>query len=131
MFIDIDADAAREPEIVERGEYEVQVTRVDEEMRTSRNGNEYITMQISIVGVPYAQEIYHNMFMPSSNLEERVNNKRLLTWKALFDAFDLEKSGEGYNLQELVGRTGRALIGEDTDQNDIPRNRVMRFLPTR
>ena len=131
MFIDIDADAARDPEVVERGEYEVQVLGVDEEIRTSQNGNQYITVRCALVGVPYAEDIYHNLFLPDSNLEERRNNKRLLQWKAVVDAFGLEKTSNGYNLQELVGKTARAVVGEDRDQNDMPRNRIVRFLPER
>ena len=131
MFIDIDADAAREPEIVERGEYEVQVLGVDEEVRTSQTGNQLLTVRLAIVGVPYAQDIYYNLFLPNPDKDERNNNKRLLRWKQFIEAVGLEKTDSGYNLQEATGRTARAVIDEERDQDDMPRNRLVRFIPER
>jgi hypothetical protein len=125
-FLGQDLDNVFEPKSMKEGEYQLRV--LDAQTKTSqKTGGEYISAKLEIVGEPEAKDINHVMMLPTANDDIKQKNKRLSNIINFFKACGLDPAKVD-NVQELVGNTCWAILGEEVDPEYGTQNRVRKFI---
>jgi hypothetical protein len=124
-ILDLNVDDAVELQVLPEDEYELRI--ISGEIKISQAGNKYLALRFEVLDQEFADDIYHNVTLPSGE-DKKTDNKRLLSIKSFYNAFGI--SGQ-VDLSSLPGLTGRALLVIEEDQTYGERNKVKRFLPQR
>ncbi|KKL98390.1 hypothetical protein LCGC14_1824860 [marine sediment metagenome] len=124
-FTDDGLDKVHEETLVEAGaEYQLAIVNVIQ--GTDKNGDDYTMPFFEIIGQPYCKEF--GDFLPKPNSEkmtEKQLNKARMKRGAFLAAFSLEKS---FTKDEAQGKTGWAILGMGTDQDDQPVNKINKYV---
>lgn len=110
-------------------EYQLKVSSA--EMRESGGdktaGQKYILVRFRIIGEPDTKSVFHNLWLPSEEEDEEMNNLRKRNWIAFLESLGWDIS-QGFNYEELEGQTCWAVLNEEDDPQWGKSNRVVRFL---
>lgn len=127
-FLDLPMDV---PEIglAERGEYELEV------LSTQVQEGEYprLSIRMQIVGEPTIADIYHNLWLPNSQDDEKRRIQKTSAIKQFVEGFGLVWEGS-FNTEDLIGCRGRCLVDiqpANTERGYDARNRIAEVLKRR
>ena len=129
-FIDlsgVDLEDRHEETTVEAGT-EAQLRIVSFLKDKDKNGKNYIMPFFEIVDEPYSKEFGDYMPLPSSDMSPKEMNKAKNRIAAFAEAFDIVLTGTIDVKNDLVGKTGWAILGIGKDQNDEDINKVRRYV---
>lgn len=91
-------------------------------------GNPMVITRFDVPSEPNSKGITHVMMLPTQADDEKKHNGRLRSLKMFCDAFGIEY-GSGISLgEEVVGRTGWAILGIEDSPEYGEQNRVRRFI---
>lgn len=128
-IVDLNLDDVVEPQVVEPGEYEVELTKNSVELKESQNGNKYLNARLNIKGEGETKPIFHLMMMPDGG---EYDNSRKLDIKRFLDAFELDyemkfTEGDKNHLIGTAGKTSYAILKKESDEEYGERNTVKRW----
>ncbi len=127
-FIDIPAsrvEEAQEPKAVPEGEYELSVLRA--EVKDTRTGGKMISLAFKIEGEPLAQVVPDWLHLPDDNDDPNAENRKLLRIKQFCQAFDYDYAN-GIDTDELVGQTGKAILGLKEHETYGEQNSIRKYV---
>ena len=88
---------------VPKGEFSVRVTSA--KMKKSRNGDDYLNLELSVVGDKYkGYKVYENLNIFNANQEKLVN---------LLESMELSKAIDTNDLTPLLNKVVKAKLKED------------------
>jgi len=119
-FIDVALDDAAELEVVEEGEYELQIAKAED--GESKAGNLMTTVYIKILDAPIANAslVRHWITYPDESTPPEQRAMRLIDIKRFLVLFNIIHDGNGFNSEDLVGATARCLvIQEEADDGNV------------
>lgn len=109
------------------GGTEAQLRIMDAKVGTSQKGSgDFLMIRLEIVNEPYVKDVSHVIMLPDSNQDDKSNNNRKLGMKQFRTAFDIAPGG--FSTNELVGRTGWAILAEKDDPEYGKQNRVKNWV---
>ena len=122
-LFDLPIEDAKEREPVPEGEYELMIYNATEAVAST--GRPMINLSLQVLNEPDASLVFHNITGLMDADDEQKRNTILLIGKRFCEGFGIETP---INVLDLPGKTGRALLTIEEDQNGIPRNRIKRVL---
>jgi len=131
--LDLNLDQVPELEIVEEGEYELQIEPKSVMKKESSNGKDYIQARLKIVGEDTALPVYHRMMLPNKEQSKDVNMMWKRDIKRFMEAFDLDitniefTDGDKQYLKGVEGQKAWAFLKVTEEGDYEPRNEVRRF----
>lgn len=131
--LDLNLENVPELEIVEEGEYELQIEPKSVSLKESQNGNKYIQARIKIVGQDNTYPVFHRMMLPDKEQSEDINMMRKRDIKRFLEAFDLDlkvefTDGKEQLLKGVKGQKAWAILKVTDDGEYEPKNEVKRFI---
>lgn len=129
-FVDlsgVDLEDTFEPTVKKKGE-ECKLRIVSCLVDTDKNGNRYIMPFFEDPDDPYLKEFGDFMSLPHDGMSPKDANKAKLRLKGFAEAFDVDFSGALDIKNDLVGKTGWAILGVGKDQDGQPVNRVNKYV---
>lgn len=128
-FLNLNFDDTYEYKSLAEGEYQVRV--LNAEIKTSqKTGGDFIQVTLEAVGEPEAKNINHVFMLPTANDDKKKANNRLLAIKNFLTAMGIDP-GKGFDVAELQGCSGWAILVEETDPEYGTQNRVRRFITSK
>jgi len=125
-FLNQDFDNVFEPKSMKEGEYQLRV--LDANVKQSqKTGGDYIFAKLEIVGEPEAKDINHVMMLPTPTDDIKQKNKRLSNIQNFLKACGYDPTSVE-NVQDIVGSTCWAILGEEADPEYGMQNRVKKFV---
>jgi hypothetical protein len=126
-FLNIDLASAKEPQVVEPGEYLMNIESA--ELKTGRESKKpYVNLRCSIEGQENAKQVYHIMSLPSADDDDEVRNSRTLAFVRLCAATGYQPGPNGIAIEELSGQQFTAILALEDDAQYGPKNIIKRFL---
>lgn len=123
---------------VELGDtFEPTVRPVGEEMKlrvvsfmksTDKNGNDFIMPFFEVIEDDYCKEFGHYLPLPHDQMSPKELNKARLDIGGFATAFDVNFSGELDIKNDIVGKTGWAILAVGKDQEGNPVNTIRRYV---
>lgn len=116
-FINASLDQDYEDRPVPEGEYNLRITKVDEE--ESKAGNAMLVLQIKVEdrGFPNAAPIRHWVVLPdgSDPQKDRLRSRDL---KRLLYVFGVNVGPKGFDSDDLQGATGSCMVTQEEGTDD-------------
>lgn len=119
-------DEVVEPQAVEAGEYQLRIIDCSEP-KEDKNGNMYIMPRLEVVDVPTGKDFTYFLGLPSSEMDAKQLNKCLVKLKNFGIAFGVDMSRQ-VDVEELVGLTGWAILGVESNEQYGDQNYVKKFI---
>ncbi|OQB10003.1 MAG: hypothetical protein BWY21_00567 [Parcubacteria group bacterium ADurb.Bin216] len=128
-FLNQNYDNVKEPKSVPEGEYELRILAA--EVKVSANtGGEFLSIKCEILGEAYAKDVNYVIMQPTSSDDEKTRNMKLLRNTRLLEACNLNPATTS-NVNELVGCTFWAILGEEESAEYGTQNRIKKLVPRR
>lgn len=129
-FLDYNLDSVPDLSTVPADqEYELRCTAA--EVKVSKGaktaGQQLILAYFSIEGEPDTKPVSYPVMLPDASLDEEANNQRKRQLKELVLALGLDPSS-GFNVDELVGESGYAILGVQDSAEYGEQNTIKRFV---
>ena len=129
-FLDLDGmDNVIEPTTVPDGT-EAEVRIESAEVKTSKAGNPYLSIRLSVPADLACADFNHMVMLPTSEDTPKEKNNKLYRIKQFAEAFGLPLSG-GIDLEMAKGATAWAILGETDDPTYGKQNRIKSFTSKR
>jgi len=112
-------------------EAELQISRADITPNRSDPSRSNLALVFDVPAEPDVDDIRVWIPIPTDDQREqdpKRHAKAMIRLEQFLQAFDIQPPIE---TEEMVGKTGWALVAEDEDQNGNPVNTVRRFMPKR
>ncbi len=93
-----------------------------------KNGSRFMMPFFEIPEDPYSKEFGDYMPIPSDEMSPKEKNAATLKIAGFADAFDVDFSVEIDIKQDIVGKTGWAILGVGKDQDGLPTNKIRKFV---
>jgi len=93
-----------------------------------KNGNDYMMPFFEIIDDAYAKEFGDYMPLPNAGMSPKEVNKSKLRILSFSKAFDIDFSQPLDIKNDIVGKTGWAILGVKTDQEGEPINSIKKFV---
>jgi len=119
-------DDTFEPTVLPKGE-EAKLRIVNIIDGKDRNDNIYIMPFFESVDDPYCKEFGDYLPLPDSSMSKKKLNESKIRLKEFLDAFDIDPSQE-INPEEVKGREGWAILGIGKDKDDLPINKISKYV---
>ena len=129
-FVDlsgINLDDRFEPTVRPQGE-EAQLRIVSFMKDTDKNGDVFIMPFFEVIEDPYCKEFGDYIPLPSDTLSPKKNNESKNKLVALSTAFDINFSTTLDIKNDVVGKTGWAILGVGKDQDGNPVNKIKKYV---
>lgn len=129
-FIDLALDQTPELSVVPPDqEYQLKIVKVTAKVSKGEatSGQNLLLFLFSLPEEPDTRMITYPVMLPSSELDEADNNDRKRQLKRVLEAFDWDVS-KGFNPDELVGLTGWAVLGVESDPQYGEQNKIKAFV---
>lgn len=127
-LIGVNLNDYQEPEILPDGT-ETEFRVLDAELKS--NG-EYEWIQVVLQPitdvVTNPAVIYHSLFLPNENDDKKRRNTALYYIKKFCDSIDYTPEDGIPRTEDMLGRTGRAVVKEQKDEGYEKKNGVRRFV---
>ena len=123
----VDLDDTHEETVIEAGtESELRIVSFLKDK--DKNGKDYIMPFYEIMDDPYSKEFGDYMPLPTGDMSPKEKNKSALRMRAFAEAFDISFAGSLDVKNDVIGKTGWAIlgIGKDQDGNEI--NRIRKYV---
>uniref|UniRef100_A0A6M3LP08 Uncharacterized protein n=1 Tax=viral metagenome TaxID=1070528 RepID=A0A6M3LP08_9ZZZZ len=130
QFVDlsgIDLNDRFEPGVYPQGK-EAQLRIVSFMKDIDKNGDEFIMPFFEVIEDPYCKEFGDYIPLPSDKFSPKKNNESKNKIIALSTAFDIDFSTTIDIKNDIVGKTGWAILGIGKDQDDSPVNRIKKYV---
>lgn len=125
-FIDVNLDDVPEIDALPEGEYQLRVTETPE--LREKNNSKFILVRLEAVDHPNSKDITHVQFLPRPDDREKDKARTLGQVRDFCQAFGVDFSGGGFNLEDFVGETAWAVLGEEESAQYGRQNRVVRWV---
>ena len=127
-FIKADLKDVKEAEAVPEGEYSLRILKVDE--TESKKGNPMLALVIKIEDAPIKNPapVRHWIVLPDRDTPDDQVQMRMLELKRLLAAFGIRYDGEGFDTEDLIGATGKALVTQEEGDDVFDMGTVARTL---
>jgi len=119
-FVKINLKNVKEPEVASEGEYDLRIVKVQDKETKKGEPMTLLTIVIENAG-PNIQPFNHNLMYPNGG---EWDTMRLLEIKRLVTLFDVHFDGDGFDPQELKGKTAKALVIQEEGDDDVVRNKM-------
>jgi len=125
-FINVNVKEAKPVEVLPEGRYQVRVVAAEEV--TSSSGKPMLRLTIEATEYPYAEPIFHNVLLPTSDMPEKQVNLSLNNLKVLLVVFGVPFTDEGFNTEDFIGKIAdvdigiRSYDGRNFNQLKLPRS---------
>lgn len=115
-----------EPTVMDKGE-EAELRIVSFTSGQDKNGDNYIMPFFEVVEDPHCKEFGDYMKIPNADkMSSKELNKARLRIAAWKEAFDIPNDTLDIK-NDVIGKTGYAILGVGTDQEDQPINKVNKY----
>ena len=129
-FIDlsgVDLENTYEPTVADAGtEAELRVISFLKDK--DKNGTDYIMPFFEILEDPYAKEFGDYMPLPNSSMNPKELNKAKIRLKEFSTAFGINLQGTLDVKNDVVGKTGWAILGHGKDRDGGKINNIRRYM---
>jgi len=127
--LDVDTGDAREPSVVDDGEYLIRITgfRKDAEgriVRTSASGNRYFIVALDIPEEEFSKSFTHILSVPTDDMDPKQLNAVKWALECFKRCFDLDE----LNFNNMPGKTGYAILRKDSDPVYGEQNKVRKLI---
>lgn len=120
----LDFGGVYEPQTVIEGEYQLRV--LSAEVKTSKNtGGDFIQVKMDIPSEPKSKDVTHVMMLPTQKDDAKQKNSRLAAIQNFLKACGYDNVD---NINEVVGATPWAILGEEESEGFGKQNRVKKFV---
>lgn len=128
-FQDMSLDDTFEPEVLPKDE-EAKLRIVSMLIDVDKNGKRYMMPFFETPDNPRVKEFGDYLPFPDSNtMNEKELNKAKLKIKDFGQAFDLNFSSGPIDVKnDVIGKEGWAILGIGKDQDDLPVNKIKRYV---
>lgn len=127
-FLDINPTEAQELEAVEAGEYELTILSAELKDSAKQPGKQMIELAFKIEGGPVnAKTLREWLHIPTADDDEGKKNSKLLRIKNFCECFDYDPSN-GLETEDLIGLSGKCILGVESSDEYGDQNRIRRFL---
>jgi len=106
-------------------EYQLRVISCDVKM--NKNDEPYMLPRYEVVDEPLAKEITRYFPLPFKGMDEKKLNSAKLQLSRFFEAFNYDPGAE-FDSEDLIGLTGWAILGVETDDQYGDSNYIKRFI---
>ena len=124
---DLDFSETFEPTVKPAGE-QVELRIVSFNTGEDKNGNKYIMPFFEPTDDPYGKEFGHYIPRPHDGMSPKEKNRALLAIEGLMKSFDITISSQMDIKNDIVGKTGWAIVGVGKDQDDLPTNTIRKYV---
>lgn len=126
-FIKMALDA-KEGVVAPEAEYDLRIFKVEEKKTGDKSkipGEPMLLVMINIEepGQSY-QPVFHNLMLVTGNTPEQNVNMYKLNVQRFLSCFNIKGDSDGFDTDDFVGSTGRALIIQGEDDKGEPRNEL-------
>jgi len=128
-FLDIDLEGVPELTLLDDNT-EVEVKCFSAEVKESQAtpGSMYISLGLEVVGIPTAANIYHMLFLPKQDDEEKKKLNKLRSLKGAAEIFGVSFGASGIDVAEFVGNSAWAIVGVEQSEEYGDKNKIKRFI---
>ena len=124
MFLDF--SGVYEPETVPEGEVQLRVLNVEIKTQKPEKGSgEFIQARFDIPNAPKSKDVTHVMMLPTEQDDPKKRNGRLAAIQNFIKACGMENIN---NVDELIGCTCWAILGEEESTEFGKQNRIKKFV---
>lgn len=129
-FLDMALDEVPELRAVPGNrEYQLEVVRAEimESKGEKTAGQKLVLLRFNIMDEEDTKTVTYPIMLPDSSLSKEDNNNRKRQMKRFLQAIDFP-TDRGFNVEELVGETCFAILGETDDPTYGPGNEIKSFV---
>ena len=132
MFLNIataELDNAVEPTVIDTEE-EVKISIREVKQDLNKNEEPYMLVTFEAPDYPTAKTFTKYFGLPYEGMDAKKKNNAALSLRRFFQAFEIDYSAGGVDLDNLAGSEGWALLGVDEQkESDFgPQNYIKRFV---
>ena len=124
---DVDLTDVFEPTVAQKGT-EAELRIISMLPGIDKNGNNFIMPFFEIMDEPYSKEFGDYLPLPNDSMSPKERNNAKLKLIAFSTAFDIDLSGELDIKNDIVGKTGWAILGVGKDKEDQPNNKISKYV---
>ncbi|MDD3022000.1 MAG: hypothetical protein PHX61_13620 [Alphaproteobacteria bacterium] len=93
-----------------------------------KNGNDYIMPFFEVADDPYSKEFGDYIPLPHDGMTPKQANESKLKLQGFSAAFDIDLSGTLDIKNDIIGKTGYAILGVGKDQDGNPTNKISKYV---
>lgn len=121
-FIDMNLGDVPEVELLPEDRYTVRIE--DAEMKQGGPGKaDRISIRVTVDGHPNTDTIFHSLFLPGPDDDDRKRNFKLRAIMKFCDIFEIPYKSSGFNIEEFPGSAADVLIVQE-DYEGTTSNRL-------
>lgn len=109
-------------------EYELRILEVI--LKENKNGEPYIMPRFEVIGHPTAKDFGEYIPLPHSGMDPKKMERSKYRLKLFLTTFNLPLT-TSLDIEDMVGSTGWAILGVESDEQYGDSNKIKRFLPPR
>ena len=106
---------------------EVEARVVSAMKKRDKNGTLFIMPFFDVPAEPDVAEFFKYIPLPTEGESEKENNNRKRTLKLFGECFSIDWS-QGFEIEEIIGRTGWVLLGVSSSEEYGEQNTVKKFI---
>ena len=109
-ILDMNVEDVPDLEVMAADEYQVKIIKGEvKDYKNEKGEGKYLLLALEVVDEPLAKTVFHNLFFPKADDDERQVDGARRGFKTFYQAFALPLSGN-LDLEELSGKTGWAYL---------------------
>lgn len=129
-FLDVNLEEIEELHSLPRGEYELACRNIRFYSGIGKNGPwKYVGLQLETLDDPLADYVYHKLWLPSEEANDKQRVNSLIEIRKAAQAFGVNYSG-GVNFYEFIGQTAWVSVDIEIYQGNS-HNIIIAFLRRR
>jgi len=123
----VDFNDLVEPTTLPKGE-EAKLRIISFNQDTDKNGVKYVMPFFESVNDPYCKEFGDYIPLPHEGMSPKDLNKAKLRLAHFATAFDVDLTKELDPKEDIIGNEGWAILGMGTDMDDLPVNKISKYV---
>ena len=123
----VNLDNTFEPTTLPKGE-EAKLRIVSFLNDVDKNGVKYVMPFFESVQDPYCKEFGDYIPLPHDGMSPKDLNRAKLKLAGFLSAFGVDASKELNPDKDIIGREGWAILGMGKDQDDLPTNKISKYV---
>jgi len=123
----VNLDDTTEPTTLPKGE-EAKLRIISFKQDTDKNGTKYVMPFFESTEDPYCKEFGDYIPLPNDNMSPKELNKCKIRLAHFGAAFGIDFSKELDPKEDIIGNEGWAILGMGTDMDDLPVNKISKYV---
>jgi hypothetical protein len=119
-YVKIDLTKAKEPEVAPEGQYDIRCVKVSQTETKKKEPMTVLTLRIEAGDENYAP-VQEFITYPNGG---QYDDLRTLTLKRILTAFEVPFDDQGFDTDELLGKTVSVLLVQEEGDDGVIRNRA-------